>query len=264
MHLLLCSLLLLCSISVAQAQSQRPEIVLMTDYYFVLHSPVAQHFVVTDPAKQTLIADHVMVQKRDFSPNFTIKTQSTINDKLLSHIIDVYLPISEPFVRVQLVEKKQNEFGYEYIAQLETNIPSDLITHSQVSVNGVSIDVQMHTPFKVSSYQPQLVISSELTIARYKTVSNTQQWQHSLPSQVDCDLLHETVYVEAICYTNRDPITQIIFLIDGVQISTQGRLFIGDTLPDDLQLKVSTSTQTLNYKVQGSVAEGLILSANFP
>lgn len=229
-----------------------PYIMHLSDTYVVIKLPNIKDRFTEPRAHQFLLSDHLLVQQRLMQSIIPVDVKHHGQDEITTHEVFIHNGISEPVVRVQLIEKKQIEYGYTYIAQVQSNIPADLVSKVTVKVNGSELDVSLNTPFFVESYESTLVIDSSLTISRYKTITNSQSWTHRLPQQFDCDMIYEPPFLDAVCFTNREPILQVDFYLDGFPIGRHGRVEIGQDIPDALTMVIVTKSQTLYYQFEHS------------
>ena len=237
-----------------------PYIMHLSDTYVVIKLPNIDDAFTEPRANQFLLSDHLLVQQRLMRSIVKVDVQHAGKDAIETHEIFIHNGISEPVVRVQLIEKKQIEYGYSYVAQVQSNIPADLVSKVTVFVNGSQLDVNLNAPFTVETFENTLRIDTSLTISRYKTITNSQSWTHRLPQQFDCDMIFEPPYLDAVCFTNRDPIQQIDFYLDGFPIGRNGRVEIGDDIPDDLIMVVITTEETRYYKfIQDNLAENMVI-----
>jgi hypothetical protein len=246
MRQIIFSALLLCVAGWSQAD-ERPYIAHLADTYAIIFLPDEAGVLVAQ-SDQTLLANHVLMHGNMLSPAIDVLVRK--DEVEYQHTIHIYPEISDPVVRVQLIDKQQIEYGYEYTAQLETNVAQSLLSDVYVVADGQTLAVKPFTPFSVKSFANELRIKSVININRYKQVEHEQVWTHNLPHQVDCDFLYTPPTLDAMCFSNRDAIVEVDFLLDDFTLGRHGSVVIGDAIPDELVLRIQMASEVLYYALR--------------
>ena len=239
-------LLFYSAIYCVEANAQRlPQLYHLADTYAVVILPDANGEFVARETGQFLLSDHMLVQTYLLNPQFEVDVMR--DGEIQTHELFIFNKVSDPVLRFRLIEKKQLDYGYIYSAQLETNVPEQLVHSAVVIVDGDRLPVKVNTPFTVESYANSLTMTGQVEIARYKQISHTQTWEHQLPEQLACDIIYDPPVLEAVCFSNREPILATNFTLDEFPIGRHGKVTIGESIPPDLVMHVHLPSGVHDY-----------------
>jgi ribosomal protein L36 len=221
---------------------------MITNGYAIITSQDLDVNLVAYSDSQVLLTEHVLLETNIVQEHIPVIYQ--FGDKQYRKSILLQKQGSQPFVDVQLIERKEIEFGETVKLQLKTNVPKRVVTDLTVNINGQPLDINDDYTFEYNAFNQRSVIDVSMSLMNIQApVTTTKTLKHEYDVDMGCEVVKRSDRLYALCFTNTNGAQRIEFFLGDQRLSTTGDIAF---FPENLsatELHYHVGNKTKKYRI---------------